>query len=303
MEKSTVKDIQKKLNSVLGINLIVDGGYGRKSKNAVRKFQRKYDLHVDGVVGVKTLNKLNFLYERGYSKDSELLNFNKSRFVVFVDAGHGGIDDNGKYTTSGKRAYHKNSNLHDGGNYYEGHENRIVAESFIEECSKLGIMCIRTYHPYKDTSLKERVELIRGYLNRGYYGYLHSFHTNAISSKNSPSTLENTVGFCVYTTLGNTLSDKISQTHFNNVTNIVGKGNWKFRTQSVDGDSDYEADFYILRKTDNAHSPNFGAILDEWGFHTSKKDCEFIVDQKNRDKHVSASIKTAIWTKNLMENL
>ena len=76
--------------------------------------------------------------------------------------------------------------------------------------------------------------------------------------------------------------------------------NWNYRTQKEDGDMDYESNFYILRNTDLEYFTNFGAILEEFGFHTSSKDCEFIV--KHRDERTDAALATAIWTKIQMED-
>ncbi len=295
---SNVKDLQYKLKKVLNKRITIDGDYGEGTKKVVWEFQELYNLYVDGIAGTNTIAVLNKAYKAMHINNSNLLTFNKNRFIVFVDAGHGGINDSGEYVTPGKRGYHKELNLHDGGHYYEGYENRIVAEMFIEELTKNGIMAIRTYHPYKDTSLSSRTELVRSWLKRGYYGYLHSFHSNAISSTNSASKLENTVGYCVYSTRGDNLSDKITEQHFNNVKAAVS--DWKFRTQSSDGDSDFEANFQLLRETDLKEFDKFGSILDEWGFHTSGKDCQKIMGTRN--ERVSACLKTAQWVKNKLDN-
>tara|TARA_R110002126_G_scaffold192853_1_gene341126 strand:- start:125 stop:505 length:381 start_codon:yes stop_codon:yes gene_type:complete len=124
-----------------------------------------------------------------------------------------------------------------------------------------------------------------------------SFHSNAISSSNSKEKLESTRGFCVFSTRGNTLSDKIAEKHFQTVLHNVE--NWKLRTQTrQDGDSDFEANFQILRQTDK-NLKNFGAILEEWGFHTSKIDTEFIIDSRNL--RVSCAVKTAKKVKKMMK--
>ena len=54
-----VKLLQIELNSVMNAGLVVDGSFGTKTKNAVLNFQKKYDLKVDGIVGVATASKLN----------------------------------------------------------------------------------------------------------------------------------------------------------------------------------------------------------------------------------------------------
>ncbi|MFK7799415.1 MAG: peptidoglycan-binding protein [Aureispira sp.] len=298
---SAVKNLQYRLRRVLNRNIVVDGDFGPATERAVKLFQSLYSLTVDGVAGPKTQAKLKEVYAAMFQQNSGLLHFTKRRFVVFVDAGHGGIDDSGRYTTAGKRAYHPDAELHENGHYYEGYENRIIAESFIEACTEAGIQCIRTYHPYKDTSLSERTNEVRSWLRRGYVGYLHSFHSNAISSSNSAAKLEATRGFMVFNTRGDNFSDDIATQHFNNARDAVGRG-WIYRTQTrEDGDVDFEANFQILRETDLREFYWFGAILEEWGFHTSKTDSEFIITPRTRQARVAAALKTAQWVKQKIE--
>lgn len=297
-----VKKVQCMLKKVLEIKIMIDGHFGEKTKKAVQLFQEKYGLFPDGIVGVVTKEKLEELYYQKLGSVAKLLHFGKPRFVVFVDAGHGGVDEDGNYVTVGKRAYHEDIELHDNGNYYEGYENRLIAEEFIEQCSNVGIMCIRLYHPYKDISLAERTEIVRSWLKRGYYGYLYSIHSNAISEKNTIEKINNTCGFMVFSTIGNNFSDEITTQHFRNVKNIVGADNWVYRTQTrKDKDEDFEVDFQVLRETDLEIFDFFGAILEEWGFHTSKKDAEFITRTDIRYKRVAAALATAKWVKSKLE--
>lgn len=297
-----VKNLQYRLKKVLNRNIIVDGDFGPATESAVKLFQSLYGLQVDGIVGYYTDKKIKEVYAAMFQLNSNLLNFGERRFVVFVDAGHGGIDDSGKYVTPGKRAYHAGVQLHEGGHYYEGYENRLAAEAFIEACTKEGIMCVRTYHPYKDTALSERTEEVRSWLRRGYVGYLHSFHSNAISSSNTPAKLDATRGFMVFNTRGNNFSDEIATQHFNNARDAVGRG-WNYRTQTrEDGDVDFEVNFQILRETDVREFYWFGAILEEWGFHTSKTDALFITNPRTRQARVTAALNTAKWVKNRIES-
>jgi len=291
-----VKHLQRKLNKILRISVKVDGIFGIGTMTAVKKLQKQYGLTIDGIVGAKTNREINKQYNI-LMDSSDMVTFTKPRFVVFVDAGHGGINDLGRYVTAGKQAYHEGTDLHQNGHYYEGYENRIVAEMFIEQMTKEGIQTIRTYHPVDDTPLSERTRLVNSYIKRGYFGYLHSFHSNAISSSNSKQKLESTRGFCVFSTRGDTLSDKIAEKHFQTVLTTVE--DWNLRTQTrQDGDSDFEANFQILRQTDK-NLKNFGAILEEWGFHTSKIDTEFIIDSRNL--RVSCAVKTAKKVKKMMK--
>lgn len=54
----TVKELQKFLNAKLGISLAVDGNFGPKTLEAVKKWQKANGLADDGIVGVKTRTKM-----------------------------------------------------------------------------------------------------------------------------------------------------------------------------------------------------------------------------------------------------
>ena len=53
-----VKELQTKLNKV-GNNLVVDGSFGSATEKAVKAFQKKYGLTVDGIAGPNTIKKLD----------------------------------------------------------------------------------------------------------------------------------------------------------------------------------------------------------------------------------------------------
>lgn len=296
-----VTDIQRKLKKVLNINLSIDGDYGKSTTAAVVKFQQLYGLAVDGKVGPTTQTKLEEAYSAMTKENSKLLNFGKRRFVVFVDAGHWGIDDNGNYAKTGKYYKHEGAEMHEHGYFYEGYENRLAAEAFIEALTQKGIMAVRTYHPFRETSLADRADIVKGYLRRGYVGYLHSFHSNAIGTENTKDKLDRTTGFQTYTTLGSTFSDKIAQEHFNIVRRSLGD-NWNVRQQLQDGDADHEANFQILRETDLEEFTNFGSILEEWGFYTSEQDTKFIINETTRQVRVSCALALALWVQRELLN-
>lgn len=308
LEQAT-KHLQRLLNIILAAStLTVDGDYGPATTKAVQAFQKLCNLPVTGVVDhhnwLKLMEESNTRAKLVTSYKAQCLNLGQHTFVVFVDAGHGGLNNQLQYVTPGKRAYHQGEQLHHQGHYYEGHENRIAAEAFIKECTKQGILCIRTYHPVEDWPLSKRTQIIRDWLERGYYGYLHSFHSNAISSRNSAAQLDATRGFMVFTTKGDSLSDELAQKHFKHVQQATA-WNWQYRSDETDGDKDYEANFQVLRETDlRQYNPYFAAILEEWGFHTSKADTRFITSSQGRKQRVKAALHTAIWAKaNLFQHV
>lgn len=61
---SAVKTLQKNLNTLIKSKLTVDGEFGTATYNAVIKFQTKYKLTVDGIVGENTQKKINALLKK-----------------------------------------------------------------------------------------------------------------------------------------------------------------------------------------------------------------------------------------------
>mgnify|MGYP000003615618 FL=1 len=55
---SAVKDLQKCLNQVMSSGLAVDGIFGSNTYKAVKRFQKKYKLVVDGIFGPKSIAKM-----------------------------------------------------------------------------------------------------------------------------------------------------------------------------------------------------------------------------------------------------
>lgn len=53
-----VKYLQHDLNYVLGTKLIVDGDFGTNTLNALKQFQKKYNLVVDGIYGANSYKKM-----------------------------------------------------------------------------------------------------------------------------------------------------------------------------------------------------------------------------------------------------
>ena len=84
-----VKELQMKLNKILGTALATDGDFGIATDQAIRQFQAEYGLKVDGIVGNYTWAAIDL---ESSKNGTDLINFAKNRFVVFVDAGHGGIN-------------------------------------------------------------------------------------------------------------------------------------------------------------------------------------------------------------------
>lgn len=72
-----IKDLQTKLNKQ-GEKLTVDGYVGKKTIQAIKDFQKKNHLVVDGIAGQNTWNKLNHIKETTWDR---IKYFKKSEFT------------------------------------------------------------------------------------------------------------------------------------------------------------------------------------------------------------------------------
>ncbi len=185
------------------------------------------------------------------------MNANK---VILLDAGHGGLDDNGHYVTPGKRS----PVWSDGSQYFEGVGNRLIVSNIEEYLLDEGITYHKVTTGYKDVSLKQRVDIINGYCEM--YGknncLLVSIHSNAFSKPSA-------CGWSVYTTKGITASDVWANRLYNYMQAMFP--NEKFRSDFSDGDADWEEQFYIIRKS------LCPAVLSENFFHTNEDECRNIL--------------------------
>ena len=111
-------------------------------------------------------------------------------------------------------------------------------------------------------------DLVRKYKDCIYI----SIHVNAASSDGK---WHNATGWEAYTTKGKTKSDQLAEELYKSaIKNLKGK---KVRKDTTDGDSDKEADFYVLRKT------ICPAVLTENFFQDNKEDVEYL--QSNEGFH------------------
>ena len=273
-----VMRLQLMLNTILGTYITQDGKFGKQTADLVHQFQRTN--------GLKT--NLRLMYG-----DLQMISrIARERFLVALDAGHGGYDKIAqKYTSApSKMMFHEGMEFHDGGWFYEGVENRIIADEVYERLKQEGVNVVKTYDDVEDTSLTARTNLISSYVQKGYFGLMASVHSNAISLDYSKQKLEDTQGFCVYTSKGSTMSDEVAEKHFDLTEEMFPE--WRMRFDIVDGDHDYEADFHMLLLVEKLHG-RFVAFLQEFGFHTSSVDTNFIISQ--REKRIQILTETILW--------
>lgn len=203
-------------------------------------------------------------------------------YTVLVDAGHGGIDKKGNYTTSPLKQF-----SHPQGVFYEGVYNRIIADMLCEELKKHSIDYLKIYHKYIDTPLHLRSERVNE-ICKHKKCFVISIHSNA-----SVNHLAH--GWEVFTSKGQTLSDKIATLFYNEIKELSARFHFRMRADKwSDGDNDKEANFWMLRKT------KCPSILVENLFFDNKKDYQLLINNEFNKSLVQSFVQAIILTqKNL----
>ncbi len=205
----------------------------------------------------------------------------KIDFCVYLDAGHGGIDSNGKYVTAPNKQFeHASGTFHNGGWFYEGVWNRKLTDLVAKKLSNLGIQHLIVSHEYLDLSLSYRVKMANWYHRNFKKGIFISNHSNASGSHRAR-------GFEVYTTPGKTKSDSIAEKHWENVKDLLGD-TIKMRPDTSDGDHDKEARFYVIKNT------VMPAILVEHLFFDNKDDAKLLMKDLIVEQFAEAQVRTII---------
>ena len=186
--------------------------------------------------------------------------------MILIDNGH-------SRQTPGKR-----SPLFDDGvtRFYEWEYNRKVARELHMRLCREGI-CNVLLVPEDDydVPLTERANRANKYGKDG--NLFISIHCNACGDGKE---WNNARGWCVYTSKGNTKSDKIATVFWNEARKVL-PGDVSLRKDTTDGDPDIEANFTVLVKT------QMPAILTENLFMTNKDDVRFLLSDKGFDAIVT----------------
>lgn len=193
-----------------------------------------------------------------------------SSFFWLLDSGHGGVI-NGVPQTAGKRSPDWEKGI-----LYEGESNRDIVSRVKNLLKKENIDFLEVTPELKDISLSERVRRVNSTANKNKKSILLSFHSDAFTS-------EKANGWSAFTTKGETKSDKIASVLYKH----AKKAKFKVREDFSDGDPDKEVDFFVLRKT------ICPAVLIENFFMTNKKDYNFLMSEKGKNK-IAKTIVNAI---------
>jgi len=193
----------------------------------------------------------------------------KSNYLWIFDNGHGGIID-GVYQTAGKRS----PLWPDGEILYEGEFNRAIVDRLMYLCAYVGVECVNLVDTQEDMPLEERTnranDICRERLDQGGKCIYVSIHADGFSN-------ESANGWSVYTSVGETNSDKVA-------TILASKAKDEFpneymRKDTSDGDVDKESNLWVLRKT------MMPAILSENFFMTNSDNCHnYLLSEEGRDR-------------------
>ncbi len=162
-----------------------------------------------------------------------------------------------KYQTPGKRSQKTKD-----GQLFEGVFNREVVAYISAMLTIKGIDHCILVPEQTDICLPDRVSRIKHICQEHANAVVLSIHANAGGG----------TGFEVYTSVGETLSDKLATVFCEELKQQFPQ--FKFRADKTDGDPDKESQFYILRKTPCP------AILTENLFMDNEKDLSYLLSSQ-----------------------
>lgn len=187
-----------------------------------------------------------------------------------IDAGHGGIDENGEYTTGSKKRFKFIGEGQGDLEILEGVINRKIAQKLIRKLDEEGI----AYHDLnsfqvEDMPLRERAKRVNDIYERDKSSYLLSIHSNAafpgIKGKGS-----NAHGFEIWTSLGPTDSDEIAEIAKQSYLKFFRN---KFRFRGLK-----QANFLVLKRT------KCPAILVENLFFDNFNEAQYLLSDQGQEE-------------------
>lgn len=157
---------------------------------------------------------------------------------------------------------------------YEWEYVRKIGAKIKSMLDKEGIPYYETTIDDKDISLKQRCSIANAIYANDRQTYLLSIHANAGGGQ----------GFEVWTSIGQTLSDKIATLFYEDMIQAIPE--WNYRLCMTDGDVDKESNFYILKNT------SCPAVLVEDGFFDNKYDYECMMQDEYIERIAKAHFET-----------
>lgn len=170
--------------------------------------------------------------------------------------------------------------------FYEYLSNRLIGKKVYDGLKERGIDVIYVVDPdlEYDTPISERANIANKYVKK--YGkdnclYL-SLHSNACGTGKEWNSAR---GWCIYTTKGETKSDKIATVFYQEAEKVFPQYGMTLRKDMSDGDPDYEANFTVIYKT------ICPAVLIEAFFFTNKIDQEFLKSEVGQQECANVCIR------------
>ena len=191
--------------------------------------------------------------------------------LILLDPGHGGII-NGQYVTAPKKMYKHP----DGFTIYEGVYNRLIVEGLKDALTSAGVKFDDIVNSNKDIPLKNRVDRANALAaEAGPQNTLYvSIHANAGGGH----------GYECYTSPGETESDKAASNFMDFMAQAFPER--RGRKDTSDGDSDKEANFYVLKYT------ICPAILTESFFMDNYEEAKEMTTPEAIKKVIQAHLRT-----------
>lgn len=188
---------------------------------------------------------------------------------ILIDTGHG-------ENTPGKRS--------PDGKFREYLYVREIADQVVAQLRQRGYDAERIVMEFSDVALAERARRVNEVCGRlGTKNViLVSIHCNAAGN----GEWMNAKGWSCYTSIGQTKADKLADC-FYQVAEEQFAGR-KFRKDLADGDPDWEAGFYMLKKT------KCPAVLTENFFMDNKDDVAYLISPEGRNAVVATHVEAII---------
>lgn len=184
---------------------------------------------------------------------------------ILIDAGHG-IDTPGKRSPDGL--------------FREYLWNRQVADLVLSRLIALGMDADLVVRETNDIPLRTRVMRVNRICDRigASNVILLSVHSNAAGN----GAWMNAKGWSCYTSPGKTRSDALAECLYDSFSKAFPDR--KMRRDLSDGDSDQEANFYILNKS------RCPAVLLENFFFDNREECAWLLKESTREKIADAIV-------------
>lgn len=200
--------------------------------------------------------------------------------LIFVNAGHGGMDDKGQTLTNpidGKKTLHTNGKFyHNGSWFYEGSSNRDFALEFIAAASLAGFICMPVFDAQLDTNRLDRINLANT-LAKGKKSIYLSFHSNAAGSTVNPQTAAE--GCCAFVGSLSGTGGKLAAEIMPDVQAVFDKWGSRRRAQLVHDKS--------LDETARTFMPS---ILFELGFFDNANNADLLINPYFRKEVIAAIV-------------